>query len=92
MTKSKKKSPNVGAPSKCQSTEISTTGPNKSFKNISNNVTDIANPLQPNFPQEKLDISEIPSGRTNKMGEGKNGPSHCPLPKVVVRTKAKSLK
>ena len=32
------------------------------------------------------DLSGTSPGRTNKMGEGGNGPSHCPLPKVVVRS------
>jgi len=40
----------------------------------------------------KHDFSEIYSGRINKMGEGKKGPSHYPLPKVVVRPEEKSLK
>jgi len=55
-----------------------TENPNKSEKSL--------------YSPYKPDFSEISSGRTNKIGEGKNGPSHCPLPKVVVRSEAKSLK
>jgi len=34
----------------------------------------------------KLDLSETSSACPTKMGEGENGPSHCPFPKVVVRS------
>jgi len=33
------------------------------------------------------DQSGITSARPRKMGEGGNGSSHCPLPKVLVRSK-----
>jgi len=55
-----------------------TENPNKSEKSL--------------YPPDKHGFSEISSGRPNRMGEGNNGPSHCPLPKVVARSKEKSLK
>jgi len=40
----------------------------------------------------KLDFSETSFDCPNKMGEGGNGSSHCPLPKVLVRSEKESLK
>jgi len=39
----------------------------------------------------KLDLSETSSACTSEMDEGGNGPSHCPLPKVLVRSEGESL-
>jgi len=33
-----------------------------------------------------------PSACTSEMGEGENGPSYCPLSKVLVRSEEESLK
>jgi len=55
-----------------------TESPNKSVKS----------PYSP----DKHEFSGISSVRLSKMGEGGNVPSHCPLPKVVVRSEEKSLK
>jgi len=40
----------------------------------------------------KDDLSGTSSARPTKMGEGRDGPSHCPLPKLVVRSEEDSLK
>ena len=32
----------------------------------------------------KHDLSETSFDGANKMGEGRDGPSHCPVPKVVI--------
>jgi len=40
----------------------------------------------------KLDLGETSSACPSKMGEGGNGSSHCPLPKVLVLSEGESLK
>jgi len=40
----------------------------------------------------KPDLSETSSACPSRMGEGRDGPSHCPLPKVLVRSEEESLK
>jgi len=72
--------------------EISTNGPNKSLNNKSNNVMDPAKPLQPISLLEKIDKSGNSSTWPTKVGEGENGSSHGPLPKVVVRVEDVPLK
>jgi len=44
------------------------------------------------YSPKTIDLSETASDCPNKMGEGGNEPSHCPLPKVVVRSEEESLK
>ena len=41
---------------------------------------------------ENLDLGETSCACPSKMGEGRDGPSHCPLPKVLVRSEEESLK
>jgi len=77
---------------KCQTTEISTNGPNKSLNKKSNNGMDPAKPQQSIYPPENLEVSGNSSACPTKMGEGENWPSHCPLPKVVVRSEEVPLK
>jgi len=48
--------------------------------------------LQQNNNTNKLNLSETSSACPSKMGEGRNGPSHCPLPKVLVQSEVESLK
>jgi len=40
----------------------------------------------------KLDLGETSSVCPSKMGEGRDGPSNCPLPKVLVRSEEESQK
>jgi len=40
----------------------------------------------------KPDLSETSSACPSKMGEGRDGPSRSPLPKVLVRSEEESLK
>jgi len=47
--------------------------------------------LQPNT-NTNLNLGETSSACPSKMGEGSDGSSHCPLPKVVVRSEEESLK
>ena len=45
-----------------------------------------------NRSTNKLDLGETSSACPSKMGEGRDGPSHSPLPKVLVRSEEESLK
>jgi len=45
---------------------------------------------RPDKPTTKLDLGETSSACPSKMGEGRDGPSHCPLPKVLVRSEEES--
>jgi len=46
----------------------------------------------PDKATTKPDLGETSSACPSEMGEGGNGPSHCPLPKVVVWSEEESLK
>ena len=48
--------------------------------------------LSANTLNIQLDLSETSSACPTKMGEGRDGPSHSPLPKVVVRSEEEALK
>jgi len=92
MPKNRRKPPNVGAPMKSSEPEIAPMGMDGRVSTMySNTENPYKSEILPYSP-DKNDFSEISSGRTNKMGEGKNGSSHCPLFKVVVRSEEKSLK
>ena len=82
MTKNKKKPPNVGAPFKCPTLEISMNELNNSFKTNCNNVIDFLKPRQTISSLETLDLGETSCACPSKMGEGRDGPSDCPLPIV----------
>jgi len=86
VAKSRGKKPNACAPFKIQMTEISTNGPNKFSNKKSNNTMDPGKPRQSICLQKNLDLSGNSSDRSSEMGEGENGSSHHPLPKVVVRS------
>ena len=92
IPKIRKKPPNIGAPLKSSRPEIAPMSMDGHLNKIYSNIENPNMSEKSSYSPEKHDFSEISSGRTNKMGEGKNGPSHCPLPKVVVRSEAKSLK
>ena len=51
-----------------------------------------ADVIPPDKPNTKLDLGETSSACPSKMGEGRDGPSHSPLPKVLVRSEEESLK
>ena len=62
---------------------IGTATTNNNLK--SNMKTELTNTIN------KLDLGETSCAFTSKMGEGRDGPSHCPLPKVLVRSEEESL-
>ena len=53
---------------------------------------DLPKSLQSISSQENLDLGETSCACPSKMGEGRDGLSHCPLPKVLVRSEEESLK
>jgi len=91
IPKNRKKT-NVRAPLKSLKPEIAPIGMNGQLNTMYSNTENPNKSLKSIYSPDKHDFSEISSGWTNKMGEGKNGPFHCPLPKVVVRSEEKSLK
>jgi len=69
-------------------TTTSSTGNNTANSNLTktNIETELINTTT------KLDFGETSSACPTKMGEGRDGPSHCPLPKVLVRSEEEALK
>ena len=58
----------------------------QSVLNNANKKTELTN------TNTKLDLGGTSSDGPSKMGEGRDGPSHSPLPKVLVRSEEEALK
>jgi len=92
MTKVKKKTPNVGAPFKSLTMVFSINCLNNSSNNNCNSVYESTKTRQTICSLENLDLGGISCVCPSEMGEGRDGPSHCPLFKVLVRSEEESLK